>query len=128
MKLLRYGDIGREKPGILDADDTIRDLSAHVDDITGATLDAAGLDDDEAISVGVPLAGLRRGLMILGGGLATLAVVVVGPIAFVGLLAPHAARLLVGASHRQVVPGAALSGAVKTGADGAFTRFVSPFT
>ena len=76
-----------------------------------ATLDAAGLDDDEAISVGVPLAGLRRGLMILGGGLATLAVVVVGPIAFVGLLAPHAARLLVGASHRQVVPGAALSGA-----------------
>ena len=43
-ELLRYGDIGREKPGILDADGTIRDLSAHVDDITGATLDAAGLD------------------------------------------------------------------------------------
>ncbi|MEC8550011.1 MAG: fumarylacetoacetate hydrolase family protein, partial [Pseudomonadota bacterium] len=49
MKLLRYGDIGREKPGILDADGTIRDLSAHVDDITGATLDTAGLDRIRAI-------------------------------------------------------------------------------
>ena len=49
--------------------------------------------------------------MVTGGGLATLAVVIVGPIAFVGLLAPHAARLLVGASHRHVVPASALAGA-----------------
>lgn len=76
-----------------------------------AVLDAAGLDDDEARSVGVPLLGLRRGLLLVGGGLATVAVVVVGPIAFVGLLAPHAARLLVGAAHRLLVPGAALAGA-----------------
>ena len=45
----RYGDIGREKPGILDADGTIRDLSAHVDDATGATLNTAGLDRIGAI-------------------------------------------------------------------------------
>ena len=49
MKLLRYGDIGRERPGILDADGAIRDLSAHVGDITGATLDADGLDRIRAI-------------------------------------------------------------------------------
>lgn len=44
MKLLRYGETGAEKPGILDADGGIRDLSAHVDDITGAVLDDAALD------------------------------------------------------------------------------------
>lgn len=38
MKLVRYGAPGAEKPGMIDADGTIRDLSAHVDDIAGATL------------------------------------------------------------------------------------------
>ena len=39
MKLLRYGPIGAEKPGLLDNAGLLRDLSAHVDDITGNTLD-----------------------------------------------------------------------------------------
>lgn len=38
MKLLRYGEMGAEKPGMLDADGKIRDLSAHVADINGASL------------------------------------------------------------------------------------------
>jgi 2-keto-4-pentenoate hydratase/2-oxohepta-3-ene-1,7-dioic acid hydratase in catechol pathway len=38
MKLVRYGADGQEKPGMIDADSTLRDLSAHVADITGATL------------------------------------------------------------------------------------------
>lgn len=38
MKLLRYGNQGEERPGLLDTSGTIRDLSAHVDDITGANL------------------------------------------------------------------------------------------
>lgn len=38
MKLLRYGPIGQEKPGILDAQNNIRDLSEHVSDINGAAL------------------------------------------------------------------------------------------
>ncbi|SDB16421.1 ureidoglycolate lyase [Pseudomonas sp. NFACC23-1] len=38
MKLLRYGEKGSEKPGLLDADNQIRDLSAHVPDITGQAL------------------------------------------------------------------------------------------
>ena len=37
MKFLRYGQAGAEKPGLLDADGNIRDLSAHVPDIDGAT-------------------------------------------------------------------------------------------
>ncbi len=38
MKLLRYGPLGQEKPGILDAQGAIRDLSGVVGDINGATL------------------------------------------------------------------------------------------
>ncbi|SAL10345.1 ureidoglycolate lyase [Caballeronia telluris] len=43
MKLLRFGPKGQEKPGLLDADGKIRDLSGIVDDIAGATLTDAGL-------------------------------------------------------------------------------------
>ncbi|NHB75684.1 fumarylacetoacetate hydrolase family protein [Rhodobacter calidifons] len=43
MKLLRYGAKGAEKPGLLDADGRIRDLSAHVADIAGDALSPAGL-------------------------------------------------------------------------------------
>ncbi len=43
MKLLRYGPKGSEKPGLLDAEGQIRDLSGHVADITGAQLSPASL-------------------------------------------------------------------------------------
>ncbi|OLU19642.1 ureidoglycolate lyase [Pseudomonas sp. PA1(2017)] len=43
MKLLRYGAKGAEKPGLLDADNQIRDLSGHVADIAGDVLTPAGL-------------------------------------------------------------------------------------
>ena len=43
MKLLRYGEAGSERPGLLDADGTIRDLTGHVTDIGGKALDPASL-------------------------------------------------------------------------------------
>ena len=43
MKLLRYGPAGQEKPGLADADGNIRDLSAHIADVTGATLSPGSL-------------------------------------------------------------------------------------
>jgi ureidoglycolate lyase len=43
MKLLRYGPKGQEKPGVLDADGRIRDLSAHVRDIVGDVLSDSSL-------------------------------------------------------------------------------------
>ncbi len=48
MKLVRYGAPGQEKPGLMDGD-TLRDLSGHIDDITGATLGDAALDKLRAI-------------------------------------------------------------------------------
>lgn len=49
MKLLRFGEIGAEKPGLLDADGQVRDLSGHVDDIAGASLSPETLDRLRAI-------------------------------------------------------------------------------
>ncbi|WLH48585.1 ureidoglycolate lyase [Pseudomonas beijingensis] len=43
MKLLRYGEKGSEKPGLLDDDNQIRDLSGHVPDIAGQVLGAESL-------------------------------------------------------------------------------------
>ena len=43
MKLLRYGKSGAEKPGVLDADGKIRDLSAVIEDVNAATLSPASL-------------------------------------------------------------------------------------
>ncbi|MBY5619027.1 fumarylacetoacetate hydrolase family protein [Rhizobium leguminosarum] len=52
MKLLRYGQRGAEKPGILDKSGKVRDLSGQVDDIAGESLTAAGLAKIAAIDVG----------------------------------------------------------------------------
>jgi 2-keto-4-pentenoate hydratase/2-oxohepta-3-ene-1,7-dioic acid hydratase in catechol pathway len=49
MKLLRYGPVGQEKPGLLDANGDLRDLSAVVGDISGAMLSDAELDKLRAI-------------------------------------------------------------------------------
>ena len=43
MKLIRYGQAGHEKPGLIDEDGAIRDLSAVVDDIAGEVLTERGL-------------------------------------------------------------------------------------
>jgi 2,4-didehydro-3-deoxy-L-rhamnonate hydrolase len=66
MKLLRFGPPGQEKPGVLDVQGRVRDLSAHVSDIAGATLLPVNLDklrrlqiDDLPLVPGVPQQDLR---------------------------------------------------------------------
>ncbi|MGH7004859.1 MAG: fumarylacetoacetate hydrolase family protein [Alphaproteobacteria bacterium] len=49
MKLLRYGPVGQEKPGLVDKDGTIRDLSGHVKDIAGDAISPEGLKKLAAI-------------------------------------------------------------------------------
>ncbi|WP_369060286.1 fumarylacetoacetate hydrolase family protein [Caulobacter sp. 73W] len=76
MKLLRYGPKGQEKPGLLDAEGRIRDLSAHVADITPAQLYGEELAKLKAIDpttlpvvegeprYGVPVNGSRKFIAI----------------------------------------------------------------
>ena len=72
MKLVRYGRAGAEKPGVIDADGRLRDLSRRVKDITPATLAPAALRKLRAVDVaklpvvrgrprlGCPLAGIGK--------------------------------------------------------------------
>ena len=56
MKLLRYGPKGQEKPGLLDAQGSIRDLSGEIDDIAGEVLSDAALERLRALDPeGLPL-------------------------------------------------------------------------
>jgi iron complex transport system permease protein len=78
----------------------------------GRAMDAASLSEDEARSVGVPLGALRITLFAAAGVLTAGAVVLAGPIGFVGLVCPHVVRLLAGPSHGPLVLGAAIAGAI----------------
>ena len=72
MKLVRYGRVGSEKPGLVDAEGTLRDLSRAVRDITPALLTPAGLARLRGLKVarlpvvkgrprlGCPLAGVGK--------------------------------------------------------------------
>ncbi len=75
-------------------------------------LDATLLGDDEAESSGVRLGKLRLLLLGCAGILTALAVSIAGPIAFIGLVAPHMARLVLGGRHALLLPGAVLCGVI----------------
>ena len=89
-------------------------------------LTALRLGDDRAAALGVRVAGLRfRGFVFVS--VATgVAVAFVGTIGFVGLVAPHVARMLLGEDQRVLLPGAALAGAVLLSAASVASKVVSP--
>lgn len=75
-------------------------------------LDAYAAGSDTATSLGVPVRGLRTTLFVTQGVLVGVLVAVSGGIGFVGLIVPHAARLVVGATHRAMLPVAVCGGAL----------------
>jgi iron complex transport system permease protein len=77
----------------------------------GRRLDAMQLSDDEARAVGVSLPIARLAVVLASSLLAAAATALCGPLAFVGLVAPHAARAMVGGSHGRSVPAAMVAGA-----------------
>lgn len=75
-------------------------------------LDACGFDDDTLTSIGLPPSVLRGGLVLTCVLLSAGAVAAVGSMGFLGLLAPHVGRLMVGPRSRYLVPASALLGAL----------------
>ncbi|UKO97649.1 Fe(3+)-hydroxamate ABC transporter permease FhuB [Nostoc sp. UHCC 0870] len=75
-------------------------------------LDVMALGEDLPRILGMRLQKARGVILAIAVALAAAAVSTVGTISFVGLIAPHAARLLVGSRHRQLVPIAAILGAI----------------
>lgn len=74
-------------------------------------LTAMTLEDAKARSLGVPVERLRRLVLVLVSLLTAAAVCFVGTIGFIGLIAPHIARLAVGEDQRYFMPCASLLGA-----------------
>lgn len=75
-------------------------------------LDLVSLDEDTPRLLGLNLSRGRLGFLVLSVLLSATAVAAAGTIGFVGLVAPHAARALVGRRHVRVVPVAVLLGAI----------------
>lgn len=78
-------------------------------------LDLTALDDDTPRLLGVPLEPTRLVVLAAAAVLTATAVTAAGVVGFVGLVAPHLARGLVGGLHARVLPAAALLGALLLG-------------
>lgn len=77
----------------------------------GSAMDVATFSDAEAQSMGVNLRLLRVLMLVIAGALTAASVVLAGPVAFVGLIAPHTARLILGPAHLPVILASAMIGA-----------------
>ena len=75
-------------------------------------LDAFTFGADSAASLGIPVRRLQLLLISCAALVTAVMVSIVGSIGFVGLVIPHAARLLLGTRHARVVPASALGGAL----------------
>lgn len=91
-------------------------------------LTALRLGDDRAAAIGVEVRRLRIRIFVLVALLTAGAVAFVGTIGFVGLVAPHVARGLVGEDHRALMPMAGLSGAVIMVGASVVSKLVAPGT
>lgn len=78
----------------------------------GPKLNLFALGDEVAGAVGLAIGRYRAVVLITAATLAGSAVAVAGTIGFVGLIAPHMARILIGNDHRYLVPLAAIAGAI----------------
>lgn len=75
-------------------------------------LTALRLGEDRAVSFGIDVRRLRLATLLRISILSALAVAFVGPIGFIGLVAPHIARIVFGEDHRFYLPASALTGAL----------------
>jgi iron complex transport system permease protein len=75
-------------------------------------LDALLLGEETAAHLGVPVEPLKLAVIVLASLVTALAVTLAGVVAFVGLVVPHAARLVYGPGHRVLIPVAACAGAM----------------
>ena len=75
-------------------------------------LDTLLVGEEPAFSLGVPVEAIKRFLIVLAALVTGSLVATSGAIGFVGLIVPHAVRLLVGVAHRRLVPLSFLVGAI----------------
>lgn len=92
------------------------------------TLDIMQCGDDEARALGVDVSRVRTWLILWVALLTTVAVSLGGNVVFVGLVVPHAARLLLGPTHGPLVPAVAILGGVFVAACDALVMWLPSVT
>ncbi|MEU2320689.1 iron ABC transporter permease [Streptomyces althioticus] len=102
---------GRDLPDVLPLAAVLA-LGVAVAGVRHRELDLVSLDEDTPRLLGLDLSRGRLGFLVVSVLLTATAVAAAGTIGFVGLVAPHAARALVGRRHTRVLPVAVLLGAV----------------
>jgi iron complex transport system permease protein len=90
------------------------------------SLTALRLGEDRAAALGVGLRGLRLRALVFVALATGAAVAFVGTIGFVGLVAPHLARMLLGEEQRWLLPGSALAGALLLSAASVASKTIMP--
>ena len=91
-------------------------------------LDTLGLGENKASTLGVTVNKVQISVLVLAVALSTTAVAICGPIAFLGLVAPHLARRLVGGRHRTLLPAALIIGALLLQLSDILVRVIDPPT
>ena len=91
-------------------------------------LDTLGLGENKASTLGVTVNKVQISVLVLAVALSTPAVAICGPIAFLGLVAPHLARRLVGGRHRTLLPAALIIGALLLQLSDILARVIDPPT
>jgi iron complex transport system permease protein len=79
---------------------------------SAVAMNALVLGGDAARAVGIDVAPARRTIFLAASLLTGGAVALAGPIGFVGIVVPHALRLLIGSDHRALLVASALGGAI----------------
>ncbi|ABL71114.1 iron ABC transporter permease [Paracoccus methylovorus] len=77
----------------------------------GRALDAMSMGDDEAHTLGVPVALIRYAVIAVATMVSAISVSMVGIIGWIGLIIPHIARLMIGPMNMRLIPASALLGA-----------------
>ncbi|MBD1551706.1 FecCD family ABC transporter permease [Pseudomonas typographi] len=100
---VRWGDAGMALAAVA--------LGLLISALFARSLDAFTFGETAAASLGVPVTAVRLLLLAITALITAALVSIVGAVGFVGLVVPHAARLLVGPGHARLLPAAVLMGA-----------------
>ncbi|WP_292677141.1 MULTISPECIES: iron chelate uptake ABC transporter family permease subunit [unclassified Microbacterium] len=115
MNEFRYwqiGNVGRASWETMGVIVPVLVIGTAVALLCASALNALALGDDVAVGLGVPVGRVRIIAAIAGVALCAAVTAVAGPIGFVGLMVPHAVRLVAGSDQRWLLPLSALGGAV----------------
>jgi len=112
VRLWMIGTIPIEEYGLIAGLSAVLVLGVAGLSLHGRDLNLMSAGEEAARSLGVTVERTRALTVVLASLITAAVVSVAGPIGFVGLIVPHATRLVFGPNHRLLVPASAMSGAI----------------